>query len=160
MQTDYHWSKSQYDRFGNLGKDNYVPGPERYFNPPLEAAISKQRQSLRSMGTYRGPYLGKQSESVTSTHGFDGGIKERFKNSFYGSLDNVAQLPGPGQYFEGIHEHSTLSPPVSPRRPISPIMKVNDNHNAYQIFGRSRNSFSLSPKKTTLKKIGKGYDFY
>lgn len=114
---DVEWSKSSFKRFSELGKDNFVPGPDRYFQEHREEEYFP-RKTLRTAGNYRGRYIGKlqaQPKRPPTTFGAD---KDRQKGRFLGRLDLKAQIPGPGQYFE--HLHSSFSPPVSPRRSISP----------------------------------------
>lgn len=107
VQSDIQWSKSPQTRFQDLGKDNRVPGPQRYFNPELDAQLFDSNRSLRSCGSYRGPYVGKQSERGTAlpTFGVD---KDRFKHSFCGRLDLIAEIPGPGAYHDDLNVFSTV----------------------------------------------------
>lgn len=118
--ADIVWSKGSFTRFQDLGKDNKVPGPQRYFDPDREANEAA-RKTLRTSGTYRGRYIGKQSEKEiqnTTTFGAD---MDRFKHSAMGRLDLIAQLPGPGAYFQDLEKLSSISPVSSPRRPLSPV---------------------------------------
>jgi len=92
-RTDYPWSKSYFRRFQDIGVDNKVPPPTRYFADMEE----EPRQTLRSAGSYRGKYLGKQNSRVSTTHTF-GADTDRFKHSFCGRLDIAATMPGPGAY--------------------------------------------------------------
>jgi hypothetical protein len=54
-------------------------------------------RSLRSVGNYRGKLKGKLNERPATTHTF-GADKDRFKNSAFGRLDLIAEIPGPGTY--------------------------------------------------------------
>ena len=105
---DLEWSRSTFKRFSDLGKDNRVPGPERYFQDQRE----EEKPSLRTVGNYRGRYLGKLQDSPKRPPTTFGADKERAKGRFLGRLDLKAEIPGPGQYFD--HLHSSFSPPVSP----------------------------------------------
>lgn len=104
---DIQWSKSPQIRFRDLGKDNFVPGPQRYFNPELDAKLFSPAKNARSCGSYRGPYIGKQSEHgiVLPTFGTD---QDRFKHSFCGRLDLIAEIPGPGAYHDDLSVFSTV----------------------------------------------------
>jgi hypothetical protein len=106
-QGDIQWSKNPQGRFQDLGKDNKVPGPQRYFNPELDAKLYSPNSSLRTSGAYRGTYIGKQSEHgvVPPTFGTD---SDRFKHSFCGRLDLIAEIPGPGAYHEDLSVFSTV----------------------------------------------------
>lgn len=63
-----------------------------------------------SLGTYRGPYVGKQSERAPILPTF-GVTKDRFQGSFCGNLADAAEKPGPGQYYENLAQTSTLQTP-------------------------------------------------
>ncbi len=55
-------------------------------------------KSLRSVGgQHRGKLLGKQNERAAPMQTF-GADKDRFKNSTFGRLDLIAEIPGPGSY--------------------------------------------------------------
>lgn len=131
FRSDIQWSKSPSIRFQDLGKDNAVPGPQRYFNPAVDAVLYSPERSLRSigkstnyssimyltrygmhdsLGTYRGPYVGKQSERAPILPTF-GVTKDRFQGSFCGNLADAAEKPGPGQYYENLAQTSTLQTP-------------------------------------------------
>ena len=114
VQKQFAWSKSKTQRNDDLTRDNGNPGPGSYFQTrPLSKQgprggvsakdfdmddIDRSRKSLRSAGSYRGKYLGKQNERrKPASHTF-GADKDRFKNSFCGRLDLAALIPGPGAY--------------------------------------------------------------
>lgn len=113
---DLQWTRSSFVRFQDIGKDNNVPGPQRYFNPKNEEEYFP-RHTLRSSGTYRGQYAGKlqQKGHAMPTFGTD---PDRFKNSTFGRLDLKGLLPGPGAYYEDLACLSVFSPP--PERSPSP----------------------------------------
>jgi hypothetical protein len=86
------WSKNKYDRFSNsffVSRD------------ALQAAADYEKMervgtapSMRYLGTYKGPYVGKQyAEARSAKHTF-GAVEDRFKHSFCGRLDVAAQMPG------------------------------------------------------------------
>lgn len=117
---DLQWTKSAYIRFQDLGRDNKVPGPQRYFSDRNFEEYFP-RNTLRSSGTYRGGYVGKQqqkSRPVLSTFGVEA---NRFRNSTFGRLDLRAGQPGPGSYYPDLSAISSFSPPPSrspsPTRP-------------------------------------------
>lgn len=98
-QRSTYWSLSKHTRFQDLGMDNKVPGPTRYFDDKREQEEEMQRavSSGRILGRIYSP-KGKQNESpVASLHTFGADV-ERFKHSFCGRLDLAAQFPGPGTY--------------------------------------------------------------
>eukprot|EP01039_Chlorochromonas_danica_P001022 gene1022-1108_t len=119
LSGDVQWTRSAAVRFTELGKDNKVPGPQRYFDPRNEEEYFP-RKSLRSSGAYRGKYLGKlqQKGPVLSTFGVQ---VDRFKNGAFGRLEQKRELPGPGAYFHDGNGPSSFSPPPSrsqsPSRP-------------------------------------------
>jgi len=88
----FAWSKSK-------AKRGYEIDMALLASSPIDmSAIDKARISMRTAGNYRGKYLGKQNASrAPAMHTF-GADKDRFKNSFCGRLDLIAQIPGPGTY--------------------------------------------------------------
>jgi len=60
--------------------------------------LEEERVNMRSVGNYRGRYLGKQNDTRSPASHTFGADKDRFKNSFCGRLDLQAMLPGPGSY--------------------------------------------------------------
>ncbi len=123
LKGDIVFYKSTYTRFQDIGKDNKVPGPQRYFTDSMEKDYFPEKE-LRSSGTYRGKYIGKlQGEKKRPPHTF-GADLDRFKDSVYGRLDLKALIPGPGTYFDDLNFFSSInaggSPTTSPRR-MSPV---------------------------------------
>ena len=93
---DVAFHKSTFVRMQQIGYDNKVPGPHRYFDDRAET--DNRRKSLRTVGNFRGTHIGKLNEKgVRFEHTF-GADKDRFKDSVYGRLDLKAQIPGPGAY--------------------------------------------------------------
>ena len=95
----FAWSKSKVKK-ANLYPDNGLPGPGAYLNNDEfdREELDRIRNSMRTAGSFRGRYVGKQqSERAPALHTF-GADKDRFKNSFCGRLDLKALIPGPGQY--------------------------------------------------------------
>lgn len=106
-RTDYPWSKSYFRRFQDIGVDNKVPPPTRYFSDTEESPPP----SLRVAGAYKGKYLGKQNDTrATVIHTF-GADTDRFKHSFCGRLDIAATMPGPGAYSPMLPDPRPSSPP-------------------------------------------------
>jgi hypothetical protein len=118
---DVEWSRSSHKRFDGLFPDNKVPGPERYFQDIREEE-NFPRKSLRTAGSYRGRYLGKLQDNARRPPTTFGADHERAKGWFLGRLDLKAQIPGPGEYFEG-GLHSSFEPMASPPRSLSPIVQ-------------------------------------
>jgi hypothetical protein len=115
---DVQWSRSNFIRFSELGKDNEVPGPEKYFKENLEEEYFP-RKSLRTSGGYRGRYLGKLQDTPKRPPTTFGADFERAKGRFLGRLDLKAEIPGPGQYFDELHSSFSALEPPSPRRQVT-----------------------------------------
>mmetsp|Transcript_13229 Transcript_13229/g.19930 ORF Transcript_13229/g.19930 Transcript_13229/m.19930 type:complete len:366 (+) Transcript_13229:61-1158(+) len=96
------WSKSQYKRFQDLGVDNKVPGPGRYFDTRSDEEKRREYESKnkRTCGRKVTKLLGKQNEKPKFTVHTFGADVNRFKHSFLGRLDLAAESPGPGWYTE------------------------------------------------------------
>ncbi len=87
------------DRFANsfqgpLAVYAAVPGPGKYDTAGYSPFALKPRTSP---GARRNAYLGKQNEIGNKPHTF-GADKDRFKDSIYGRLDLIAEMPGVGAY--------------------------------------------------------------
>ena len=93
------WSNSKHMRFQDLGVDNKVPGPTRYFDERMDKLAEERRlqSSGRIIGTAYSP-KGKQNEDRSAALHTFGADVERFKHSFCGRLDLAAEAPGPGWY--------------------------------------------------------------
>lgn len=84
------------DRFANSFQGNMkvigeVPGPGKY-HPEL---VIKPKKA--PLGGRKSKYLGKQNEIGVKPHTF-GADKDRFKDSMYGRLSDIAKIPGTGEY--------------------------------------------------------------
>ena len=90
------WSKSTFTRFRDIGVDNKVPPPTKYFDDREEDVT--QGRVLRSAGGYRGKYIGKQYTAKNDAAHTFGADTDRFKHSFCGRLDLAAEAPGVLQY--------------------------------------------------------------
>jgi hypothetical protein len=91
-----HPNRSQYKRFQDLGMDNKVPGPGKYFDTNTEEQNEQMRDSLnhRTVGRIFRKPLGKQNEKPKiAVHTFGADV-HRFKHSFLGRLDLAAEAPG------------------------------------------------------------------
>lgn len=95
---DLEWSRSTGIRFENMGPNNGVPPPTRYFDEANDLVRAKSRDSLRTSGDFSGKLKGKQNERPSATIHTFGADKDRFKNSTYGRLDLAALIPAPGHY--------------------------------------------------------------
>ena len=87
------------DRFANSFQGNMdvireIPGPGKY-HPEL---IVKPKTA--TIGGRKSKYLGKQNEIGVKPHTF-GADKDRFKDSMYGRLSDIAKIPGTGSYDVG-----------------------------------------------------------
>jgi hypothetical protein len=96
---EIHTFGPEKDRFansfhGNLAVIRSIPGPGKY-HPEL---IVKPVQA--TLGGRRSKYIGKQNEIGVKPHTF-GADKDRFKNSVYGPLVDIARIPGVGEYDVG-----------------------------------------------------------
>ena len=148
FNTDIQFFKSTYTRFQDLGKDNKVPGPDRYFDPQAEQKYYHPQPSLRSVGNYRGKYCGKIHQKVVHPVHTFGADKDRFKNSVYGRLDLKAQIPGPGTYFEDLNQFSSISPSSSPRKgTLSPVRSVRTSHSPNRTYSDTQAKLSSGSKK-------------
>jgi hypothetical protein len=94
-----YFGKSKHTRFQDLGVDNKVPGPTRYFDEGRDQTeeTGRMTSSGRIMGRTYSP-KGKQNESPSAALHTFGADVERFKHSFCGRLDLAAEMPGPGWY--------------------------------------------------------------
>jgi hypothetical protein len=145
INGDVTFWKSTYLRFQDVGKDNKVPGPQRYFTDNMLEEYFPAK-SLRSSGTYRGKYMGKlQAAKAKAPHTF-GADLDRFKDSVYGRLDLIAQIPGPGTYFEDINSLSTIRA-TSPERTMSPVKSARHSENL------TPHTYGSGKKKTNDKPV-------
>lgn len=62
-------SRSQYKRFQDLGVDNHIPGPGKYFDSKSDQEKEQLRQlsNHRSVGRNPRKFLGKQNERPKNT---------------------------------------------------------------------------------------------
>lgn len=96
---DIHTFGPEKDRFansfqGNMAKIREVPGPGKY-HPELIV-----KPMTAPTGGRKSKYLGKQNEIGVKPHTF-GADKDRFKDSMYGRLSDIAKIPGTGSYDVG-----------------------------------------------------------
>lgn len=127
-QHDLEWSRSTFTRFQDIDRDNKVPPPTQYFDDKRDLVKQKEKDSLRSVGNFKGKQLGKQNERPhTAIHTF-GADKDRFKNSTFGRLDLAAMIPAPGHYdnifrysINGGKGRAATADGGSDRKPSSPL---------------------------------------
>lgn len=95
------------DRFansfqGNMARAASVPGPGSYkfdvsFQRTRQQLPENEGQKLYKLAPQGKRFLGKQNEVGVKPHTF-GADKDRFKDSMYGRLDLIAEIPGVGEY--------------------------------------------------------------
>lgn len=151
FNTDIQFYKSTYTRFQDVGRDNKVPGPQRYFDEDAEKKYYHPQPSLRSVGNYQGRYCGKIHQKVVNPVHTFGADKDRFKDSAFGRLDLKALIPGPGSYFEDLGQLSAISADQSPRRTMSPVRSIRTSHSPQRSYADSQQLSSSGSKKSTRK---------
>lgn len=96
MNREIHTFGADKDRFansflGNMAVIKEIPGPGKYHAELIVKPASAP------LGGRKSKYLGKQNEIGLKPHTF-GADKDRFKDSVYGRLSDIARIPGVGEY--------------------------------------------------------------
>jgi hypothetical protein len=127
---DTQWSKSSYHRFSDLGRDNLVPGPDRYFNPNHNEQYQQEKQqekSLRTVGNYRGQYLYKHSLKSKQQFSSFGIPKNRFQNSIFSIVDHKSFIQAFGRTTHTIENDHQYAQQHRRSQSLSPIKKRMQN---------------------------------
>ena len=105
--------------------DSKVPGPGYYYQDPLASrplkVLPKRPASVNSKRISSPPTIEDYvfKDFTKCKHTFGPGAGQRFKDSFYGRLDLIGQIPGPGAYSPSLNyqEQNRVSSPFRSRSP-------------------------------------------